>query len=170
MPSVAEERVRLLVKAGADVNAVFHCNFAPLSHAIKSIEDNGPVMQVLLAAGAKTETLFENYNWNSPIFRGTKGNLVLHKATALHLAAAAHAVDSVCALLDFGADAFLKDSAGRTPAQVIIYRHFESANCFSCCFKKVANLRSGPDVALLRLLEGFVCFVPCFFFFCLFVS
>lgn len=57
------------------------------------------------------------------------------KASALHLAAACHAIDTVCLLLDAGADATLKDQAGRTPANV-------------------ATLRSGADVALVHLLES----------------
>jgi hypothetical protein len=124
----------------------------------RCVEDNGPLIQTLLAAGARTDVLIENYNWNISIFKGTKGNLVLHKvsntativylllfvlfcflnafkASALHLAAACHAIDTVCLLLDAGADAALKDQAGRTPANV-------------------ATLRSGADVALVHLLES----------------
>ena len=138
-PSCTAEVVQLLIKAGADVNAVDTCGW-PILYYAAACTDNAEVVKALIAAGAKVNAVIaieekriredlcaarlsgdeirQLYRMKSTGLINAWPPMKEHNSTALHWAVRFNRSAVVEALLEAGADMNARDFFGRTARDV----------------------------------------------------
>ncbi len=128
------EIMKLLIDAGAEIDAADDCDMTPLAHCAHSYgsEEHLACMRLLIEAGADINKQefrgIPPIYWASSSASGEKGQLAMlieaganvnlcgqSGMTALHCAAMGNAAWAIRLLLAAGADPTLKDAEGKTP-------------------------------------------------------
>jgi uncharacterized protein len=124
--------VQTLIQAGADVNARRAGNVTPLMLSLDMAFGQPDIALALIRAGADVNVADENGDtaliiattesssevFESLLDRGANPNASGLNGTALHYAAMNAMLDRAKLLLDHGADASIRNSAGQTPNDV----------------------------------------------------